>query len=261
MSILQVDLSGPADTPFAGGLFRIKLVFGSDYPQSSPKGWFLTRIFHPNMNYKTGEICLSTLKKDWNPKLGLRHALIAIRCLLIEPNPESALNEDAAKLMLDNYADYFHRAKIMTKIHAKPATNTATATPTATDKDTENASATATASTADTSAPVMPVAALAVNTTAVAEGNTPATISPAKSTATDATNPTPTVTAVVAGEEENKNTSNAKSIASTPALKKPLSLSAASNAPTSVSASAKLSATSAAEAKAKALKKKSLKRL
>lgn len=38
-------------------------------------GFFLTKIFHPNIA-TNGEICVNTLKKDWNPNLGLRHVLI-----------------------------------------------------------------------------------------------------------------------------------------------------------------------------------------
>lgn len=43
-----------------------------------------------------------------------------IKCLLIEPNPASALNEDAGKLLLDDYQEFFQRATLMTEIHAKP---------------------------------------------------------------------------------------------------------------------------------------------
>jgi len=39
---------------------------------------------------------------------------------LIEPNPESALNEEAGKLLLDNYEEFAQRASLMTDIHAKP---------------------------------------------------------------------------------------------------------------------------------------------
>jgi ubiquitin-conjugating enzyme E2 S len=79
----------------------------------------LTKIFHPNIRQPTGEICVNTLKKDWKPSHGLRHVLMVIRCLLIEPFPESALNEDAAKLMLEDYDEYFRRARMFTEIHAK----------------------------------------------------------------------------------------------------------------------------------------------
>ena len=59
------------------------------------------------------------LKKDWKQDLGLRHVLLVIRCLLIEPFPESALNEEAGKLLLEDYEDYARVAKLMTSIHAQ----------------------------------------------------------------------------------------------------------------------------------------------
>ena len=53
--------------------------------------------------------------------MGLRHVLLTIKCLLIVPNPESALNEEAGKLLLERYDDYCARAKLYTEIHAKPS--------------------------------------------------------------------------------------------------------------------------------------------
>lgn len=38
---------------------------------------------------------------------------------MIVPNPESALNEEAGKLLLEQYEDYAKRAKLYTSIHAK----------------------------------------------------------------------------------------------------------------------------------------------
>lgn len=47
-------------------MFRIKLVFPEDFPSSPPKGYFLTKIYHPNIS-ESGEICVNSLKKDWDP--------------------------------------------------------------------------------------------------------------------------------------------------------------------------------------------------
>ena len=85
-------------------------------------GFFLTKIFHPNVSSR-GEICVNTLKKDWKSDLGLKHVLLTIKCLLIVPNPESALNEEAGKLLLERYDDYCARAKLYTEIHAKNSSN------------------------------------------------------------------------------------------------------------------------------------------
>ncbi|XP_024031186.1 ubiquitin-conjugating enzyme E2 22 [Morus notabilis] len=118
-SIIFADIEGPAGTPYENGVFRMKLLLSCDFPHSPPKGYFLTKIFHPNIA-NNGEICVNTLKKDWNPSLGLRHVLIVVRCLLIEPFPESALNEQAGKMLLENYEEYARHARLYTGIHAKP---------------------------------------------------------------------------------------------------------------------------------------------
>lgn len=109
------------ETPFYGGIFRCKLVIDGDFPNKPPKGYFLTKIFHPNVATPSGDICVNTLKRDWNPaKWSLSHIFQIIRCLLIVPFPESALNEEAGRLFMENYDEYFSQAKLYTGIHAKP---------------------------------------------------------------------------------------------------------------------------------------------
>jgi ubiquitin-conjugating enzyme E2 S len=100
------------------GVFKVKLTLGKGFPQEPPKAFFLTKIFHPNVA-PNGEICVNTLKKDWKSDLGIKHILLTIKCLLIVPNAESALNEEAGKLLLEHYEDYSQRAKMMTEIHAQ----------------------------------------------------------------------------------------------------------------------------------------------
>jgi len=117
---VQCDIEGPASTPYEGGMFRCKLVIGVEFPAAPPRGVFLTKIFHPNVS-PSGEICVNTLKKDWNPELGLMDILQTIRCLLIVPFPESALNEEASRLFIESYDEYFARAKMLTSIHATPS--------------------------------------------------------------------------------------------------------------------------------------------
>ncbi|XP_069738805.1 ubiquitin-conjugating enzyme E2 S-like [Phaenicophaeus curvirostris] len=115
---VQVAIEGPEGTPYAGGVFRMKLVLGKEFPASPPKGFFLTKIFHPNVG-PGGEICVNVLKRDWRAELGLRHVLLTIKCLLIHPNPESALNEEAGRLLLEDYEGYAARARLLTEIHAR----------------------------------------------------------------------------------------------------------------------------------------------
>ena len=99
-------------------VFRVKLMLPSDYPHAPPKGFFLTKIFHPNIS-KAGEICVNTLKKDWQSSLGVGHVLQVVRCLLINPFPESALNEEAGKLFMEDYDEYAKKARLFTEVHAR----------------------------------------------------------------------------------------------------------------------------------------------
>lgn len=61
---------------------------------------------------------METLKRDWDSKLTLRDVLVTISCLLITPNPDSALNADAGQLIQEDYANFSQRARLMTSIHA-----------------------------------------------------------------------------------------------------------------------------------------------
>ena len=115
---IQCDIEGPKATPYENGIFRVKLIISNEFPSQAPKGIFITKIFHPNISEK-GEICVNTLKKDWNPsQWNLYNLFEVIKCLLIIPFPQSALNEEAGKLFMENYEEYFKIAKMYTNIYA-----------------------------------------------------------------------------------------------------------------------------------------------
>ncbi len=110
----------PADTPYEGGGWCVKLILGTEYPAAPPRGYFMTKIFHPNIA-SNGGICVNALKKDWTQTMTLSHIFQVIRCLLIVPFPESSLNDEAGKLFMTSYDEYHRRAKLMTAVHAIPA--------------------------------------------------------------------------------------------------------------------------------------------
>lgn len=112
-------IHGPVDTPYHGGKFRVKLVLHADYPNTPPKGYFLTKIYHPNVS-NNGDICVNTLKRDWKSDVTIGHIFAVIRCLLIIPFPESSLNDEAGKLFMESFDEFAKRARIMTEVHSIP---------------------------------------------------------------------------------------------------------------------------------------------
>eukprot|EP00934_Nitzschia_sp_Nitz4_P005067 Nitzschia sp. Nitz4//scaffold86_size83305//75504//76400//NITZ4_005274-RA/size83305-snap-gene-0.173-mRNA-1//-1//CDS//3329559286//5057//frame0 len=117
---IVAELEGPQGTPYESKFFRLKLVLGADFPQSPPRGFFLTKIYHPNVDMSTGAICVNTLKKDWQAETTFSHVLSVIRCLLIVPFPESSLNDEAGKLFMESYDEYSKRAHLMADVHGRP---------------------------------------------------------------------------------------------------------------------------------------------
>mmetsp|Transcript_12866 Transcript_12866/g.34654 ORF Transcript_12866/g.34654 Transcript_12866/m.34654 type:complete len:173 (+) Transcript_12866:64-582(+) len=112
-------IKGPAGTPYEGGSFVLDVVVPRAYPLHPPAVRFVTRLFHPNVHAKTGEICLDILKLAWSPAWTLYSTCRAIAVLLAHPEPESPLNCDAGNLLrAGDYRGYASLAKMYTELCA-----------------------------------------------------------------------------------------------------------------------------------------------
>ena len=92
-------IKGPADTPYYGGIYALKILCLTDYPLTPPTITFKTKVFHPNVHFTTGAICLDILKKEWSPAWSLQAACRAVLSLLTEPAADSPLNCDAGNMI------------------------------------------------------------------------------------------------------------------------------------------------------------------
>ena len=92
-------IRGPSGTPYEGGVFQLSIRVGTDYPLAPPTIEFVTKVFHPNVHFGTGEICLDILKKEWSPAWGLQAACRAVLALLSDPDADSPLNCDAGNMV------------------------------------------------------------------------------------------------------------------------------------------------------------------
>jgi ubiquitin-conjugating enzyme E2 A len=101
---------GADDTPWEGGIFKLDLKFGNDYPMSPPRVKFITPMFHPNV-YRDGNICMDIMKNQWSPTYDVAALLLSIQSLLSDPNPLSAANAEAAELLTRSRAEYEARVK------------------------------------------------------------------------------------------------------------------------------------------------------
>ena len=108
---------GPADSPFAGGVFNLDILFPTDYPFKSPSITFTTKIYHPNIN-SSGAICLDILKSQWSPVMTISKVLLSICSLLCDPNPNDPLVPEIAQIYKTNRALYDQTAREYTNKYA-----------------------------------------------------------------------------------------------------------------------------------------------
>ena len=95
----QASINPADDSPYAGGVFMLDFRVPDQYPFMPPRVRFNTRIFHPNIHFESGEICLDVLKNDWSPAWSLESICRAILALLSAPNADSPLNCDAGNMI------------------------------------------------------------------------------------------------------------------------------------------------------------------
>ena len=112
MLIWMGSIKGPPDTPYQQGDFSLVIRFTEDYPIKPPSIKFLEpkKIFHPNF-YRDGKICIDILQSNWSPALSIEKILVSIRSLLMDPNPSSPANREAANLLRSDYNKYCERVK------------------------------------------------------------------------------------------------------------------------------------------------------
>jgi ubiquitin-conjugating enzyme E2 D/E len=109
---------GPSDSPFSGGVFKLKILFPVDYPFKCPTITFTTKIYHPNIN-SSGIICLDILKNQWSPALTISKVLLSICSLLCDPNPNDPLVPEIAHIYKTNKEEYERTAREWTTTYAR----------------------------------------------------------------------------------------------------------------------------------------------
>ncbi|KAK4741217.1 hypothetical protein SAY87_024805 [Trapa incisa] len=121
MHEFYVEFHGPKDSPYQGGLWRIRVELPDAYPYKSPSIGFVNRIFHPNVDEMSGSVCLDVINQTWSPMFDLVNVFeVFLPQLLLYPNPSDPLNGEAAALMMRDKVTYELRVKEYCEKYAKP---------------------------------------------------------------------------------------------------------------------------------------------
>ena len=113
----EATIIGPSDTPYADGIFFLKITLPNDYPFKPPEVNFLSRIYHCNVS-SNGKISMDILKHYWTPGLRISTLLLSISSLLSDPNPDDPLVPEIARIYRTDKVKHDKIAKEWTKIYA-----------------------------------------------------------------------------------------------------------------------------------------------
>ena len=114
----KITLLGAKDTPYANGIFFIKLQFPHDYPHSRPEIYFLTPIYHMNVLRSNGKVGVNFIY-EWSPKRSVREILTKLYSIFYLVNPYSPYQGEMAHEYLEDKNLYEFNAKKYTDQYAK----------------------------------------------------------------------------------------------------------------------------------------------
>ncbi|GBM96096.1 Ubiquitin-conjugating enzyme E2 [Araneus ventricosus] len=110
-------IMGPPDSPYQGGVFSLSIQFPKSYPFKPPIVKFTTKIYHPNIDSQ-GNISLDILQTKWSPALTVPKVLLSVCSLMCDPNPNSPLRAEIARIYQTNKKMYNETAKEYTRKYA-----------------------------------------------------------------------------------------------------------------------------------------------
>ena len=114
----RITLLGAKDTPYADGIFFIKLLFPEDYPDSPPKIDFLTPIYHMNVHPKYGRVDVNFIRYDWQKTSKVREILTKLYTIFYLENPDSPYSREQADEYRKDRDLYYFKIEIFTKKYA-----------------------------------------------------------------------------------------------------------------------------------------------
>jgi ubiquitin-conjugating enzyme E2 H len=118
-SEFYVWFKGPQDSPYEGGVWKVRVELPETYPYKSPSLGFTNRIFHPNVCGDGGAVCLDVINQNWSPMYDLVNVFeVFLPQLLLYPNPADPLNGEAAALLLRNPGAYEKKVRESVERHA-----------------------------------------------------------------------------------------------------------------------------------------------
>ena len=115
-----VYLKGPEQTPYQGGIFKIKVEFPDSYPIQAPKIQIVTKILHPNI-LPNGMFCICCWpfsERRWTPHLTIQGCMDIIYDIFREYDNKCDVSSDSFNLNKQDQFEFYLIARDYTLKYA-----------------------------------------------------------------------------------------------------------------------------------------------
>ena len=120
-----ITLFGPKDTPYIKGIFDLKVIFKKNYPISAPIIYFITPIYHVDVNpYKSDfePLGFPAIEKlfYWKPEYTMREIILDLFSLFYVASGKHPYGLDRNEEFRKNKELYKKKIEFFTKKYAYP---------------------------------------------------------------------------------------------------------------------------------------------
>ena len=112
----KVAFEGSACSPYEDGIFQVKIKLPNDFPNERPCLYFITKMFHPNIQQSDGKVSLNLLY-NWVSTRTIEDVLYGF--IEVMDNPKNCgYNEEPGKLLLEDRDKFFEKVQEYTYQYA-----------------------------------------------------------------------------------------------------------------------------------------------
>ena len=104
-----VAFEGSPTSPYEDGIFKVKVNLPDNFPNGRPYLYFITKMFHPNINQANGCVSLN-LMYEWVPTRTIEEVFFGFLEVMENPRVGRGGGEPA-KLLAENRDKFFEKVR------------------------------------------------------------------------------------------------------------------------------------------------------
>ena len=113
----KVSFKGSSCSPYEDGIFELKVNLPNEYPDKRPWLYFITKMFHPNIQQSDGKVSI-TLLYNWVKSFTIEEVINGFIQVMEEPEVGPGYGEEPQKLLEKDRDAFFEKVEEYTMKYA-----------------------------------------------------------------------------------------------------------------------------------------------